>query len=378
MEDHAWHLKSWDHNGVGILKLYCGECSVDFGGRSGDHTKAMIHNLFNNFKNSHIMSERHIRAWCKNKGVWYKDHPMSEPSVKGKGLIMSPEDHNRAILEGLAIMEAANAEVGLSKEPFKVLGDPIVQGLRSFYVKVKCNYCEEPLNLCPSKKNLMSSLKNHLASSKYIACMEKVRGRASAGSAISSGKRGRPSRSSGSTGNTSQRDLHNFFAGSRGEPGELLCLDKSKISLSICWGFRGPSCTYGGAKYSVKSLLADPHSGVEWYTEPHLVGLVPVGSNVIMIDSAFRARDCNRFVVSGEPFPALTCYNCAKIPNMNDFRKQVTREHIRVEKRGGRGTGGGRRLGYLSVIELAAHGRILSKQLGDEHVYHGAAKARIV
>ena len=76
MEDHAWHLKSWDHNGVGILKLCYGECNVDFRSLSGDHTKATIHNLFNNFKKSHIMSDCHIRSWCKNKGVRYEDHPM--------------------------------------------------------------------------------------------------------------------------------------------------------------------------------------------------------------------------------------------------------------------------------------------------------------
>ena len=40
--------------------------------------------------------------------------------MKEKRLIMSPEDYNRAILEGVAIMEAANAEVDLPKEPFKV------------------------------------------------------------------------------------------------------------------------------------------------------------------------------------------------------------------------------------------------------------------
>jgi hypothetical protein len=54
LEDHSWHLKSWNLNDVAVVKLFCGECNKDFGGNNGDHLKSAIHNLFSNFKKSYI------------------------------------------------------------------------------------------------------------------------------------------------------------------------------------------------------------------------------------------------------------------------------------------------------------------------------------
>jgi hypothetical protein len=53
-EDHEWKLKSWDLNGIPVVKVYCGECDKDFRGTNGDYSKNTIHNLFANFKKSHI------------------------------------------------------------------------------------------------------------------------------------------------------------------------------------------------------------------------------------------------------------------------------------------------------------------------------------
>jgi hypothetical protein len=75
LEDHIWTLKSFDNNNVGVVKLQCGECQKDFGGGSGDHSKSTIHNLFSNFKKSHIMSNAHIRNWCRRKGIPWIEHP---------------------------------------------------------------------------------------------------------------------------------------------------------------------------------------------------------------------------------------------------------------------------------------------------------------
>jgi hypothetical protein len=77
LEDHVETLKSFDNNNVGIVKLQCGECQKDFGGSSGDHSKSTIHNLFANFKKSHIMSNVHIRNWCRRKGIPWTEHPQS-------------------------------------------------------------------------------------------------------------------------------------------------------------------------------------------------------------------------------------------------------------------------------------------------------------
>jgi hypothetical protein len=48
LEKHAWHLESYDFNGVGVVQLFCDECNKKFGGTAGDHSKAAVHNLFAN------------------------------------------------------------------------------------------------------------------------------------------------------------------------------------------------------------------------------------------------------------------------------------------------------------------------------------------
>jgi hypothetical protein len=104
LEDHIWTLKSFDNNNVGVVKLQCGECQKDFGGGSGDHSKSTIHNLFANFKKSHIMSNAHICNWCRRKGIPWTEHPQSSVQ-KGKTLILTAEDHKRAVEDGLAILD---------------------------------------------------------------------------------------------------------------------------------------------------------------------------------------------------------------------------------------------------------------------------------
>lgn len=69
LEDHIWMLKSWDQNGVAVVKLWCEECKKSIGGDSGDHTKAGVTNLFSNFKKSHIMSVGHAKNYCRCKGI---------------------------------------------------------------------------------------------------------------------------------------------------------------------------------------------------------------------------------------------------------------------------------------------------------------------
>ena len=46
LEDHQWHLRSLDHNSVGVVKVCCVECCEEFGSTIEDHTKNTIHNLF--------------------------------------------------------------------------------------------------------------------------------------------------------------------------------------------------------------------------------------------------------------------------------------------------------------------------------------------
>ena len=44
--DHLWQLKSYDLNGVAVVKILCGEYNKESGGTSGEHNRSIIQNLF--------------------------------------------------------------------------------------------------------------------------------------------------------------------------------------------------------------------------------------------------------------------------------------------------------------------------------------------
>ena len=83
MEDHDWVLKSFDKNGVAIVKLHCLKCGKDYGGSYEKYSKDAVSNLFNNFKNSHVVTEGHIRQYCRKKDIPYEP-PWGATSSKGK------------------------------------------------------------------------------------------------------------------------------------------------------------------------------------------------------------------------------------------------------------------------------------------------------
>jgi hypothetical protein len=145
------------------VKLYCWECEKDFGGSSGDHSKTMVHNLFTNFKKSHILSNRHVRAWCRQNGIPWTDHPQSTAG-KGKTLILTAEDHKQAIVEGLQKLESINSEICSTASTFVCVGDLLQLHQKSFWVKVRCKVCGDMYQLCPPKKNLQANLTNHVMS----------------------------------------------------------------------------------------------------------------------------------------------------------------------------------------------------------------------
>ena len=68
---------------------------------------------------------------------------------------------------------------------------------------------------------------------------------------------------------------------------------------------------------------------------------------------------------------------CQSIIFECDFRSRVLREERAIGKRGSRGTGLGRRAGYLSVFEVTVHSRLLNKKLKKEQMRHWSAKAKI-
>jgi hypothetical protein len=207
LDDHLGTLKSYDSNGVGVVKLHCVECNKDIGGSSGDHTKITVYNLFVNFRKSHVLSNGHVRNWCRRKGVPWEEHPQSM-AAKGKILIMSTEDHKRAVDEGLQIVNGINNDVKEDGGPFVAVGNPAANLLSSFYYKVRYKVCGDFFQLCPPKKNLESNLTNHYMGMRHaMKAQEAEKAKHSKGSAISTRQRGRPSVSRPSSGN--QVDLHN-------------------------------------------------------------------------------------------------------------------------------------------------------------------------
>ena len=155
-------------------------------------------------------------------------------------------------------------------------------------------------------------------------------------------------------------------------------VDRNLLVGLMCYGYRGPPVEYGGNSYVVNALINDPHSGVEWYPEPHLRVDVQICGVVVHVNGTFRHRKCVRMAMGLEPFPDLTCPMCAQIPRENDFRMRIKREDQALVKRGHRTTAGGIRLGYLGVYEVSKHTRELSTKYRLEKLHYWHARTRIV
>lgn len=131
--DYDWWLKSFDLNGMGVVKLWCGECRKDCGGGSGEHTKASIDNLFNNFKNSHLVSANHVKNFCSAKNVNFYDHLQSEMKNR-KAVILTPADHRRMIDEGVQIVGLVNETLPEGEKPLTVVDNLSAADTRCYSV----------------------------------------------------------------------------------------------------------------------------------------------------------------------------------------------------------------------------------------------------
>jgi hypothetical protein len=117
----------------------------------------------------------------------------------------------------------------------------------------------------------------------------------------------------------------------------------------------------------------DPMPGFNWVPEPHTKRTFMYNDKLHIISGCFRHKVCKRFSSSGEPFTDFSCSEYCNIPQKSDFRMRVVREDISLKKWGRRSTGLGRRLCYLSNVELTAHSRSLEKRLNHEKLkvwYH--------
>ena len=373
LEDHDWCLKSYDNHGKGIVIIYCLECKKDFGGIDGQHTKDRVSNLFSNFKKSHIMSNLHIRSWCAKKGLDWCNHPQS--IVKGKKtMILTTEDHRRLVLEGVDILKRVNNELDPNRETFELVGgDPHATELKSSWWKTKYVVCNELYTLCPPKKNLEANLKNHAGGTRHVEKL--LEADKSRRSATTSGKQGRPTKSTVDSSNSSKRQLHAFFGHIVDSPQVNVpqSIDRSNCKLLMCWGFRGPIAVYAGKFFEVSALLFDVKPSLCWYPEPWLQEVIVLDGQVVRISGTFRHRSCLRVSTNNTPWTGLTYSMCATIPCQTDFRLRVMREDKSIEKRGMRTTEGGRRTGYLSLLELTTYSCSMSKNLRTERLCHWVA-----
>ena len=372
--DHLWNLKSYDLIGVPIVKILCGECQKEFGGTVGDHSKTAIHNLFANFKKSHLHSTLHIKQWCKRNNVVYNDHP-KKGGNKGKPLMYTTADHKRLVEEGLSILKSVNDEISEVIPPFVIVGDVEHTQLKSFWYKVRCKINGQLLLLCPPKNNLRANLENHLQGFTHTRCVEGFGsgGMSTTSSAISTARRGRPSaRSKQIVGN--QPDLHGWFGQhaavrSKSSDGSHLGKPDSILAL-LCWRLRRETTEYGGKCYRVNALLDDPKPGALWAAEPTTSATFSCADEEVVVAGCFRHSACKWVSGCGEPFANFTYAACSKIVQENDFRLRVMKEGRALVKRGSRDIGSGRRIDYLSIRELAGNSRRLATKYREERALH--------
>lgn len=374
LQDNLWHLRSWDDGEVSVVKLHCGECKKEFGGQSGDHSKAAIHNLINNFKVSHIVSTIHAKAWCRRKGVSYDDHPQDK---SGRAIVLTASDHKAAVQEGLGILQSVNDGVSAIAVTFVVVGDTESEIMKSFWYKVRCTVCGDMFVLCPSKKNLRTNLENHIHGIKHTKALEEAAAK-STSSALSTGRRGRPPPASRGLQGT-QQSLHDWFRiTDRTNESQASSGKQNEVFSLLCWGYWGRTAMYSNLVYNVHGLLADPKHGNNWAPEPSTRTELRDRNGIVVIVGCFRHVRCARVSLSGEPFENYTCAECRRIPKEDDFRKRVFREDRSIDKRGTRTPVPGRRIDCLSVHELALHNRILGRKFREERAMRWSMKARVV
>ena len=215
-------MKSWDQDGVGIVKLHCLECRKDCGSDSCNHNNFVVANLFSNFKSSHLASTQHIRNWCRKHNVSFLDHPASAIGKK-KLVPLSPSKHKELIDEGASIVRDVNLGLPTRVLPFTIVGDVEIPNLKSFWFKVKCPYYCDLLSLCPPKKNLEANLRNHIVGLKHMVAVNEDNTLHSKSTTLLIGRPSRPTRSGSNSAYSNQPNLHSWLTGASGGSDGGMC-----------------------------------------------------------------------------------------------------------------------------------------------------------
>ena len=159
------------------------------------------------------------------------------------------------------------------------------------------------------------------------------------GSAISIGCRGRPTTFNRSTlGN--QNDHYNWLRAAIRFEGGCTKIRGGALGnffsiLSVLrWGNQRPTFIYSGKSYDIIGLLMDPMPGFNWIPESHTKGIFMYNDKLHVVSRCFCHKVCKRFSSFGEPFIDFTYSECYNILQESNFRMQVFREDISLEKRG--------------------------------------------
>ena len=70
----------------------------------------------------------------------FEDHPHSQ-AMKGKFVVLTLVDHKKLVHQGADIVKALNTSLEGDIKTFAVIGHLEVEDLRSFWFRVKYNYC---------------------------------------------------------------------------------------------------------------------------------------------------------------------------------------------------------------------------------------------
>ena len=157
-----------------MVKLHCVDCRRDIGRSNGDHSKTILHNLFSNFKKSHMCDISHVKSWSFNKMVDFNEGKQAKTWAK-KTTIMTTDDHKRFVKDEIHIIESINSTVECTQTFFAWIGaDPKLDGVKIYWYKVKSTSCGDLMQLCHPKRQLESNLMAHINGRKHWQAVEEI------------------------------------------------------------------------------------------------------------------------------------------------------------------------------------------------------------
>ncbi|CAM6101772.1 unnamed protein product [Calypogeia fissa] len=174
IKDMEWVVKSFDQKEKVVVLISCGECHSSMScEKKGQLDKGSLKNCFNNFRNNHMGTAKHLGAMAKNRGESLTSAELKQ-KVKPAG-----ENNKRVLGEHIAIVDDINSSQtasSIESAPFKILGDTSVESPKLSKYKIFCNVCCEHMVLVPRQRNLQANLDSHLTGKKHLDHLARGKG----------------------------------------------------------------------------------------------------------------------------------------------------------------------------------------------------------